>query len=150
RLEGLEKCEALVDPLADLGERLLGVRVRRRLLAAEICGRVLGLIAGRLYLADERVLVRRQARLRQHIDVEGLGLRVRGGLVHPLLDVLQRLGEQANGIVVIHAILLCAASVSAPNFVRAYEWDSPRRVTNRPRVAAVSLAPFQARVAAAS
>src|SRR5207244_5052252 len=54
RPDGLEEAEALLDPLAELRERLLRVRVRWRLLAAEVRGRVLRLIAGGLHLADER------------------------------------------------------------------------------------------------
>src|SRR5438876_495588 len=83
------EAEALLDPLLELGERLLRVRVRRRLLAAEVGGRVLRLVARGLDLANERVLVRRQAGLGEDVGLEGLGLRVSGGLVHPALEVLQ-------------------------------------------------------------
>src|SRR5439155_387489 len=120
RLDGLEEAQALPYPLAQLGERLLRIRVGGRRLAAEVRGRVLRLVAGRLHLADERVLIRRQAGLGEHVDLEGFGLRVRGGLVHPQLEVLQGLGEQPNGIVVVHAILLS----------RAWD-DSPRRTLRR-------------------
>jgi hypothetical protein len=80
--------------------------VGRRLLAAEVRGRVLRLVAGGLHLADERKLIRRQAGLGEHIDLEGFSLRVRGGLVHPPLEILQGLGEQADCIVVVHVSLL--------------------------------------------
>ena len=106
RLDGLDEAEALLDPLPQLGERLLGVRVRRRLLAAEVRGRVLRLVAGGLHLADEVELIGRESGMGKHVDLEGFGLRVRGGLVHPLLHVLQGLGEQADRIVVIHVSLL--------------------------------------------
>src|SRR5207245_134729 len=88
RLDGLEEGEALLNALAELGEGLLGVRVGRRLPAGEVRGRVLRLVAGGLHLADEGVLIRRQAGLGEHLDVEGFGLRVCGGLVHPMLEVL--------------------------------------------------------------
>ena len=57
-------------------------------------------------MADEVELIRREARVDEHIDLEGLGLRVRGGLVHPLLEVPQDLREQPDCIVVGHEILL--------------------------------------------
>src|SRR5207302_8332901 len=50
RLDALEEAEALLDPLPQLRERLLGVRVGRRLLAAEVRGRVLRLVARGLHL----------------------------------------------------------------------------------------------------
>jgi hypothetical protein len=80
--------------------------VGRRRLAGEIRGRVLRLVAAGLHLADEVELIRREAGVGEHVHLEGLGLRVRGGLVHPSLEVLQGLGEQPNGIVVVHEILL--------------------------------------------
>ena len=91
--------------LAQLGKALFRVRMRRRRLSAQVGGGVLGLVAGGLHLLHERELVRRQAGLDEHVDVEGLGLRVGGGLLHPLLQVLEGLGEQANRIVVLHQFL---------------------------------------------
>src|SRR5438067_4201832 len=84
-----------------------------RLLAAEVRGRVFRLVAGRLHLARELVLIRGQAGLREHVDIERLGFRVLRCLVHPTLEVLQRLGERADDIVMIHGILLFVSAVSA-------------------------------------
>jgi len=63
RLDGLEEGQALVNALLQLGKRLLGIRVRGRRLAAEIGRRIFRLIARRLDLARERVLIGRQASL---------------------------------------------------------------------------------------
>src|SRR3989440_9989957 len=84
-----------------------------RLLAAEVRSRVFRLVAGRLHLARELVLIRGQAGLGEHVDIERLGFRVLRRLVHPTLEVLQRLGERADDIVMIHGILLFVSAVSA-------------------------------------
>src|SRR6185295_20366418 len=69
-LHGLEEPEALLDACPQLRERRLRVRMRRRLLVAEVRGRVLRLIAARLDLLAEIELIGREARVHEHVDLE--------------------------------------------------------------------------------
>jgi hypothetical protein len=76
--------------------------MRRRLLARQIGRRVLRGVTGRLHLAHERVLIGRQARLREHVGIEVLLLREGDALLQPAVQVLEHLHELGHEVCDVH------------------------------------------------
>src|SRR5581483_522527 len=85
--------EAGPNARAQLVDRLLRVGMRRRRASGEVRRGVLRRVARRLDLADELVLVRGEARLREDVGLEALRLRVRDPDLEPAVEVLEHLPE---------------------------------------------------------
>ena len=87
-----------------LGERVLGVGMRRGLLARQVGRREFGLVARRLDLLDERVLIGSEAGVGQDLRVEALLLGVGGAGVQPRVEILEHAAELGNGFESTHGM----------------------------------------------